>query len=102
MQGGKYIYQAKYGHAGGNHTARPMFVQKDSHIYKSEYHPEGADDKALYSVQGNKIYSTINHPQGAGIKAMYEIRGNKIHTTEHHPQHNAAQHVFEIGGNAGM
>ena len=81
---------------------KPMFVKKDNHIFKSEYHPDVLADKsegekALYFVRGKKIYASAAHPEGSNPHALFEIRGDKIHTTPSHPQHNPGQHVFELG-----
>jgi hypothetical protein len=99
----QYLHTAKYGNPGGAHTMKPMFVKKDNHIFKSEYHPDvianqREADKALYHVKGDKVYTSAAHPDGPGPHAVFHIREDgKIHTTEHHPQHNPGQHVFELG-----
>jgi hypothetical protein len=93
----QYFHQAKYGHAGGMHTARPLYVLKnDKHVYTTAYHPMGESDKPLYAMRGNHLYSTIHHPEGVQPHAQFEIRGDKVHTTLAHPQHNASSHVFEL------
>ena len=81
---------------------KPMFVKKDNHIFKSEYHPDVVANKeeglkAIYSVRGNKVYAATDHPEGPSLHALFEIRGDKIHTTINHSQHNPARHVFELG-----
>ena len=82
---------------------KPMFVKKDNHIFKSEYHPDVLADrseglKAQYSVRGEKVYAASDHPDGPSAHAIFEIKGDKIHTTIHNREHNPAQHVFELGG----
>jgi hypothetical protein len=92
----QYLHQATYGNAGGVHTAKPMFVMKNQGIYRSEYHPEGKSEMALYSVKGNHVYATGSHPNGPSLHALYKINGDKIHTTMHHPEHNPSMHAFEL------
>ena len=82
---------------------KPMFVKKDNHIFKSEYHPDVLENqaeatKALYHVKGDKVYAAGAHPDGPSPHAMFRIHGEKVFTTHHHPQHDPAQHVFEMGG----
>lgn len=93
----EYFHQAKYGHAGGMHSARPLYVLKhDQHVYTTAYHPHGESDKPLYVKQGNKLFQTMHHPDGASPHAMFEIRGDKVHTTLNHPQHNPSSHAFDL------
>ena len=81
---------------------KPMFVKKDNHIFKSEYHPDVLANKeeglkAMYSVRGEKVYAAADHPEGPSPHAIFEIKGDKIHTTLHHSDHNPSHHVFELG-----
>ena len=98
MMGGKpqYLHQSTYGNAGGVHTAKPMFVMKNQGIYRSEYHPEGKSETALYNVRGNHVFASGAHPNGPSLHAVYEIKGDKMHTTMHHPEHNPSSHSFEL------
>ena len=92
----QYLHQNTYGNAGGVHTAKPMFVMKNSGIYRSEFHPEGKSEMALYSVRGSHVYATNEHPNGATPHALYEIKGDRLHTTINHPEHNPATHTFQL------
>lgn len=99
----QYLHSAKYGNPGGVHTMKPMFVKRDNHIFKSEYHPDviaNKDEglKAMYHVKGDKIYTSAAHPDGAGPHAVFRIseRGT-VHTTHAHPEHHSDQPVFVLG-----
>ncbi len=90
----QYIHQSTYGHAGGFHTAKPIFAMDKGHLY--EMKNGRPDTKAIYAVRGDKVFATAFHPQGENPHALFEIRGDKIHTTEFHPNHDPGKHVFEI------
>ena len=93
----QYFHQARYGHAGAAHTAKPLYVMKhDNRVYTTAYHPQGEGSKAIFAMRDNKLYATADHPQGESPHALYEIRGDKVHTTEHHPDHNPTSHIFEL------
>jgi hypothetical protein len=98
--GHEYLHTAKYGNPGGMHTMKPMFVKRDNHIYKSEYHPDVVANKeeglkAIYHVQGNKIYASAAHPDGPSPHAIFTISDSgTIHTTHAHPQHQSDLPVF--------
>ena len=91
----QYLHQAKYGHAGEMHTAKPIMAMDKGHIYDMK---EGRPDltKPIYAVRGNKVYATEHHPSGASNHAMFKIEGDKVHTTMYHPNHNPSTHVFEV------
>lgn len=90
----QYIHQTTYGHAGGIHTAKPVFAYDKNHFY--EMKDGRPDTKAMYQVRGNQVYATTYHPNGGSPHAMFTIQGSKIHTTAFHPNHNPSTHVFEI------
>ncbi len=96
----QYLHTAKYGNPGGFHTMKPMFKKVDSHIYKSEYHPDVAADsnegnKAIYTIRGNKVYATGHHPDGPSPHAIFTISDKgTVHTTMDHPEHRSGQAVF--------
>ena len=86
------------------HTMKPMFVKRENHIFKSEYHPDVVANndeglKAIYHVKGNKVYATENHPEGASAHALFTINdGGTIHTTHENPGHKSDLPVFVMGG----
>ena len=90
----QYLHQSTYGHAGEEHTAKPIFALAGGHLY--EIKDGKPDTKAVYRVAGNKIYATAQHPSGASPHALFEIRGDKVHTTNFHPAHNPMTHTFTI------
>ena len=79
---------------------KPMFVKKENHIFKSEYHPDVLANKeeglkALYHVRGNKVYASAGHPDGPSPHALFTITDKgTIHTTIDHPEHKSEQPVF--------
>ena len=93
----QYLHQARYGHIGGLHTAKPIMAMDKNHIYDIK---NGRPDttKPLYQVLNNRAYATEHHPGGPTPHALFEIRGDKVHTTEFHPAHDPNRHVFEIHG----
>jgi hypothetical protein len=90
----QYIHQTTYGHAGGFHTAKPLFAMDKGSVF--EMKNGRPDTKAVYMVRNNKVYATAFHPNGESPHALYEIKGDKIHTTLAHPNHNPNDHAFEI------
>ena len=90
----QYLHQSRYGHAGEEHTAKPILALSGSHVY--EMKDGRPDTKALYVVRDNKVYATEHHPGGASQHAMFEIRGDKVHTTGFHPAHDPTTHAFVI------
>ena|SRR6185436_17644715 len=98
----QYLHTAKYGNPGGAHTMKPMFVKRDNHIFKSEYHPDVLADsneanKAIYHVRGNKVYASAAHPDGPSPHALFTISDKgTIHTTIDHPEHQSGQAVFVL------
>jgi hypothetical protein len=99
----EYLHTAKYGNPGGMHTMKPMFVKRDDHIFKSEYHPDVVANKeegqkAIYHVRGNKVYASAAHPDGPSAHALFTIsEGGTIHTTIDHPEHKSGLPVFVLG-----
>src|SRR5207302_11504805 len=99
----EYLHTAKYGNPGGAHTMKPMFVKRENHIYKSEYHPDVVADKeeglkAIYHVRGNKVYASAAHPDGPSAHALFTIGDSGlIHTTNDHPEHKSNLPVFILG-----
>ena len=81
---------------------KPMFVKRDNHIFKSEYHPDvvvnsNEGNKAIYAVRGNKVYATGEHPDGPSPHAIFTITDKgTIHTTMDHPEHRSGQAVFVL------
>ena len=79
---------------------KPMFVKRDDHIFKSEYHPDVIADsnegnKAIYHVKGNKVYASAAHPEGPSAHALFTIsESGTIHTTLDHPEHKSDLPVF--------
>jgi hypothetical protein len=100
----EYLHTAKYGNPGGAHTMKPMFVKRDNHIYKSEYHPDvvantAEGEKALYHVRDNKIFASADHPDAGNPHALFTIHENGvIRATHSHPEHKNNQPVFVLGG----
>jgi len=90
----QYLHQSHYGHAGGEHSAKPVFAMTGGRLY--EMKDGRPDTKAVYAVRGDKIYATAHHPEGPSPHALFEIRGDKVHTTPFHPAHNPAAHTFTI------
>jgi hypothetical protein len=90
----QYLHQSTYGHAGGEHSAKPVFALDKGHLY--EMKDGRPDTKAIYAVRDNKIYATEHHPSGPSPHALFEIRGDKVHTTLFHPAHNPSSHTFVI------
>ena len=90
----QYLHQSTYGHAGEEHTAKPVFALSGGHVY--EMKDGKPDTKSIYAVRDNKVYATRHHPDGASPHALFEIKGNKVHTTSFHPAHNPLTHAFTI------
>lgn len=105
MHTSQYLHTAKYGNPGGAHTMKPMFVKRDNHIFKSEYHPDVVADsnegnKAIYHVKGNKVYASVDHPNGPSPHALFTIsESGAMHTTMEHPEHQSGQPVFHLHEN---
>jgi len=91
----QYLHQSVYGHAGGEHSLKPVMAMYKGHIYDMK---DGRPDmtKPIYAVHGDKVFATAHHPDGASPHALFEIRGDKVHTTSFHPAHNASSHTFLI------
>jgi hypothetical protein len=91
----QYLHQTTYGHAGGEHSLKPIMAMDKGHIYDIK---AGRPDlsKPLYAIHNNKVFATEHHPDGPKPHALFEIRGDKVHTTSFHPAHNATSHTFMI------
>ena len=91
-----------YGHAGGEHTMRPQFALRNNAVYATPYNHDmhalgsGLGGKPLFRVKDDKWFRTEFHPEGRSEHALYEMRGDNIHTTSFHPQHDPARPVFHI------
>ena len=96
------FHQSHYGHVGGAHTMKPVFVQRGDHLYKGSGHAEydaskGMTEEAMFHVKNGKLYASIGHEDHGNPHALYEIRGDKVFTTHAHSEYVPGKHEFVVG-----